>query len=170
MNILVLMGSPRKNGNTAALVEAFRQGAEQAGHEVNVQNVGSMHIGGCMACEYCHTTGAGQCIQKDDMQSLYPLMARSDMVVLASAVHYWGFTGQMQSTITRFYAPGKPAAQKYALVLSSGSPGVYDGILSQYHDILSYFGAEDMGVFTFFGDEQKTEENFQTMRDFGANL
>ena len=65
MKILVLNGSPRKNGNTAALVEAFKEGAESAGNEVKVWNVGTMKIAGCLGCEYCHTKGAGQCVHNE---------------------------------------------------------------------------------------------------------
>ena len=51
MKIAILNGSPRKE-NTAAMAEAFRQGAEAAGHEVEVLQVGKMKINGCLACEY----------------------------------------------------------------------------------------------------------------------
>ncbi len=59
MRILVLNGSPRLQGNTKGMVEAFREGAVSAGHRVDVVNVCRMKIGGCLACEYCHTTGQG---------------------------------------------------------------------------------------------------------------
>ena len=59
------------------------------------------------------------------MQSLYPKLAAANMVVFASPVHYFAFSGQMQNTITRFYAPWKPAAKKYAMILSSMSPVPY---------------------------------------------
>ena len=170
MKILVLNGSPRKTGNTAALVAAFKEGAESTGHEVTVFNVGNMKINGCLACEYCHGAGAGKCVQNDDMQNIYPDMASADMVVLASPVHYWSFTGQMQSCITRFYAPGKPAAMKYGMILSSESPGVYDAIISQYKSCISYFGAKDMGIITVHGDENKSEAALKKARDFGASL
>ena len=59
MKILVLNGSPRKNGNTMHLVNAFRAGAEEKGHTVQVEDVAQMNIRGCMACEYCHTKEPG---------------------------------------------------------------------------------------------------------------
>ena len=77
MQILVLNGSPRPHGNTAAMVEAFRKGAEENGHVVTVVNVCQKKIAGCLACEYCHQEGSGherQCVQKDDMQEVYPLL------------------------------------------------------------------------------------------------
>ena len=126
MNILILQGSPRANGNTAWMAEECRKAAEAAGYEVTLVDVAHKKIAGCLACEYCHTVGGGKCVQKDDMQELYPKLAEADMILIASPIYYWGFSGQMESVITRFYAPGKPAAKKYALLLSSGSPGVYE--------------------------------------------
>ena len=88
MNILVLNGSPRPKANTKAHIEAFKEGAEAKGHSVRVFNVGNMKINGCLGCEYCHTKGDGACVQKDDMQEIYPYLANSDMVVIASPISY----------------------------------------------------------------------------------
>ena len=63
MKIAVFNGSPRKE-NTFAMVEAFKEGAVAAGHEVEVYHVGQMKIAGCLGCEYCHTKGEGACVQK----------------------------------------------------------------------------------------------------------
>ena len=81
MKILVLNGSPRPNGATSAMAEAFAQGARQAGHEVDVVAVCQKKIAGCLACEYCHTKGEGRCIQQDDMQEIYPLLEQAEMMV-----------------------------------------------------------------------------------------
>ncbi len=170
MKILILNGSARRGGNTSALVEAFREGAESAGHVVEIANVGCMKINGCLGCEYCHGKGEGKCIQADDMQGLYPKLSSAEMVVIASPVHYWSFSGQLQSCITRWYAPGQPSAKKYALILSSGSEGVYDAIISQYKSILEYFGAEDCGIKTFAGEDQKNATNLDAMRAFGKSM
>ena len=75
MNILILQASPRANGNTAWMAEEYKKAAEAAGHQVTLVNVSRKKIAGCLACEYCHNKGNGSCIQKDDMQELYPLMA-----------------------------------------------------------------------------------------------
>ena len=52
MNVLVLNGSPRPNGNTKKMIEAFRKGAESVGHAVHIIDVCKKNIGGCIACEY----------------------------------------------------------------------------------------------------------------------
>lgn len=95
MNILVLNGSPRPNGNTAAMVSAFSEGAVENGHQVTVVNVCQKRIAGCLACEYCHTKGNSKCVQNDDMQEIYPVLEEAEMIVLASPVYYHSFTGQL---------------------------------------------------------------------------
>lgn len=52
MNILVLNGSPRQNGNTAKMVTAFCEGAESSNHTVKTVNVCKLNVKGCLACEY----------------------------------------------------------------------------------------------------------------------
>ena len=170
MKILVLNGSPRRNGNTAALVAAFCEGVESQGNSVEVLNIGTLKINGCLACEFCHGKGNGKCVQADDMQAVYPKLAEADIVVFASPIYYWSFSGQIQSCITRFYAPGKPAAKKYAMILSSGSSGVYDAVVAQYKSMVEYFGAENLGIRMFHGENQKTAQNLEEMRNFGAEM
>lgn len=96
MNILVFNGSPRVNGNTVSMIQAYTEGAMEAGHRVQVVDICQKNIGGCLACEYCHTKGNGKCIQQDDMQEVYPLLEEADMIVLASPIYYHNFTGQLQ--------------------------------------------------------------------------
>ncbi|MBO5995302.1 MAG: flavodoxin family protein [Firmicutes bacterium] len=171
MNILVLNGSPRANSNTKAHCEAFMEGARAKGHEVEMIDIAKMKITGCLGCEYCHAKGEGKCVQQDDMQKIYPVLTQwAEMIVIASPIYYWGFSGHMMSLITRFYAIGKPAATKYAMFLSSGSPGVYDAPISEYKSILRFFGATNMGIITANGDENKSEAKLKELRDFGLSL
>ncbi|MBQ9633260.1 MAG: flavodoxin family protein [Lachnospiraceae bacterium] len=170
MKILILNGSPHPKGNTKALVDAFTKGAQGAGHEVVECAVGRMNIKGCLGCEYCHGKGEGQCVQKDDMEKVYPELASADMIVLASPVHYFCITGQLQSAIARFYAPMKPAAKKYALIASSASPNVYAGIEGQYKSMVAFFEAEDMGIKEVVGDDNKSESVLADLEAFGASI
>ena len=136
MKILVLSGSPRPRGNTAAMVDAFARGARESGHQVEIIDVCRKKIAGCMACEYCHQKGSGherQCVQQDDMQAVYPLLDDAEMILLASPVYYHSFSGQLQCAINRIYALDKPRnLKKAALVLSSGSDKVYGGAVYEY--------------------------------------
>ena len=170
MKIVVLNGSPRPKGNTAALVAAFQAGAESRGHQVTVLPVGTMKIAGCKGCEYCHTKGGGACIQKDDMAEVYPALAEAELLVLASPVYYFGLTGQLQSVISRFYAVMAPAAKKFALLLTSGSPNVYGAIEAQYHGILNFIQAQDLGIFAYNGKQVGTDEALAEVRAFGESL
>ena len=170
MKVVILNGSPHPNGNTKAMVEAFTKGAKSSGHEVVECLVGSMNIKGCLGCEYCHTKGEGKCVQRDDMDKVYPELASADVVVFASPVHYFAFTGQLQSVIARFYAPGKPKAQKYAMLISSASPGVYAGIEGQYKSMVAYFKAEDLGIKEVNGDDNKSESTLADIEAFGASI
>ena len=98
MKILVLSGSPRPRGNTAAMVDAFARGARESGHQVEIIDVCRKKIAGCMACEYCRQKGSGherQCVQQDDMQAVYPLLDEAEMIPLASPVYYHSFSGQL---------------------------------------------------------------------------
>ncbi|MDO4798863.1 MAG: flavodoxin family protein [Coriobacteriales bacterium] len=172
MNIVILNGSPRPKGNTAAMVAAYREGAQSAGHAVTVFDVCRMDIAGCLACEYCHTKAPRQCVQNDDMQKIYPALDDADMIVLASPVYYHGLSGQLACAIHRIYAPGYPRKlAKAALLLSSGSKGVYDGAIYSYqHSFLGWLHLENMGIFTAAGEENKSPELLERLRAAGAAL
>lgn len=172
MKILVLNGSPRRDGNTTAMVNAFTEGAKEGGHEVNVIDVCQKKIGGCLACEYCHTKGNGACIQKDDMQEVYPLLEEAEMIVLASPIYYHSFTGQLQCAINRIYALDKPKnLRKAALIMSSGSNHVYCGAIYEYQNsFLNYLKLEDMGIYSAFGKQNKSEEKLNELMNFGRSL
>ena len=170
MKIVVLQGSPRKNGNTQFLVEGFKEGAEKAGHDVEIVNIGNMKIAPCIACEYCHGKGNGECVQKDEMQDVYKKLNDAEMIVFASAVYYFNFTGQLQNAISRFYCKGTMPAKKYTLILSSYSPDVYRGIIDTYKQIVEYSNAKDLGIKYFNGADQRTDVNHKTMVEFGKSI
>ena len=171
MKILILQGSPRAKGNTAWMAEEFKKAAEAAGHEVTLVDVSHKKIAGCLACEYCHGKGNGTCVQKDDMQELYPLLAEAECLVLASPIYYFTMSAQIQAAIQRFYAIWKPAkVKKTALLLSSHSPNVYDGAIAEYKGIIAFCGYEDAGIVTAKADEQKTDATRAKLADLAASL
>ncbi len=133
MRILVLNGSPRPNGNTKKMVNAFCEGAESAGHQVDVIDVCRKKIAGCLGCDHCQKVKEGVCVQKDDMQEVYNLLKEANMLVLASPVYYHSYSGQLKCAIDRTYAiahPGKlPNLKKIGTILSSGDDDVYEGAL-----------------------------------------
>ncbi len=171
MNILILQGSPRANGNTAWMADEYKKAAEAAGHLVTLVNVSKKKIAGCLACEYCHGKGNGSCIQQDDMQEIYPLMADAEVLVLAAPIYYFTLCAQIQASIQRMYCVNAPAkVKKMALLMSSYSPGVYDGAKAEYRDICNYWKVEDSGIVTATIDEQKTDATKQKIIELVSNL
>ena len=170
MKIAVLNGSPRKE-TTSAMVQAFREGAEAAGHVVEEYQVGRMKIAGCLACEYCHTKGEGACIQKDDLEKILPAYKEADMIVFASPIYYFTMSAQIEAAIQRVYCIGKPLKdKKAALLLTSGSPGVYDAAIAQYKGYTAYTGIADAGVITSNGEENGSEAKLYEVREFAKAL
>lgn len=106
------------------------------------------------------------------MQEVYPILLEAEMIVLASPVYYHSFTGQLQCAINRIYALDKPAnMKKAALILSSGSDQVYDGAIYEYQNsFLDYLKLENMGIFTAYGKQNKSEEKLQELKAFGKSL
>jgi len=171
MNVLILQGSPRANGNTAWMAEAFKNAAEAAGHQVTLVNVAKKKIAGCLACEYCHNKGNGACIQKDDMQELYPLMNEAEVLILAAPIYYFTLCAQIQAPIQRMYCVNAPKkVKKMGLLMSSYSPGVYDGATAEFRDICNYWKVENMGTVTAKIDEQKTDATMQKVLELAGRI
>lgn len=104
-NILVIVGSGRKNGNTDKLADAFIKGAREAGHEVGKAFLGDKTINGCNGCNACRY--GKPCVQRDDMREIYPLYEASDMVVLASPLYFWMISARTKAFLERLYAVAK---------------------------------------------------------------
>ena len=166
MKIVVLNGSPRPKGETAAMIDTFRSAAIDGGHEVVVFNVCKMNIHGCLACEFCHGKGAGECIQKDDMQQIYAELKDAGMIVIASPIYYHGISGQLKCAIDRFYSALYPKApeslRKVAMFLSSGDADMYIGAKFSYDgDFVGYLGLEGYGIFT--NHDENVHEKIRAM-------
>lgn len=102
MKVLIISSSPRKNGNSQCLCEAFAKGATEAGHHVDLVRLAEKKIGCCLACDACMRNG-GTCIQKDDMQQLLALYQEADVLVLATPIYFYGISAQMKTFIDRTY-------------------------------------------------------------------
>lgn len=102
--ILVLNGSPRLKGNTAMLCDAFTAGAESSGHTVTRFDLQKLDIRGCLGCMKGGKDPASPCVQKDGMEKIYPAYREADIVVLASPLYYWGFSGQLKCAFDRLFA------------------------------------------------------------------
>lgn len=99
--ILVVMGSGRKNGNTARLAEAFVKGAAEAGHMVETVSLLENEIKGCLGCNACRF--GNPCVQKDDFNAIRPKLDEADMVVFASPLYFWTISSRIKAFIERLY-------------------------------------------------------------------
>ncbi len=100
--VLILSGSPRKNGNSDILCDEFMKGAKEGGNEVEKIRVSEKNIGYCRACYACK--GTGICAIKDDMGEVLQKMIDADVIVLASPVYFYSIDAQLKALIDRTVA------------------------------------------------------------------
>lgn len=116
--VLILMSSPRKNGNTDRLADAFMKGASEKGYSTEKVYVNDLKIRTCLGCNVCQKTG--QCVLKDDMQDVYQKMLDAKVIVFASPVYFYTFNGAMKLLIDRTFAIEKIIHDKDFYLLSTG--------------------------------------------------
>lgn len=130
-----------------------------------------MAIRGCLGCEYCHGRGHGECIIRDDEKEVKEEMKKADMLVLASPIYFFSPSAQLEAAIQRMHAKGIPDnIRESAMILTSGSPGVYDAAKAQYKAIFDYLGTRNRGIFTACGSESRFERKQKELEDFGCSL
>ena len=101
MKVVGFVGSPRKDGNTYALVNQILEGAKEKGAETKIINLNKLNIKGCQACMYCRTNYG--CAIKDDMQELYEEIKTADAIVLGSPVYMFQVSAQTKAFIDRLF-------------------------------------------------------------------
>jgi multimeric flavodoxin WrbA len=148
-NLVVLSGSPRKDGNTIRLTEAFIEGAQAAGKEVSLFMVAGLQIGGCRGCGHCFKHH-GVCVQRDDMPPILDALREADALVLASPVYYFGVTAQIKLAIDRCFAlleVGMPVTRA-ALLMTCGdsSAGAAASSIAMFRQICAYQKWEEAGI------------------------
>ena len=97
--VLILLGSPRKKGNTALLVSRLATQLRLSGHRVEIREVARMNIHPCIGCGNCEQ--AGRCVFDDDMTQLYEEILQADRIILASPIYFYGLTAQLKAMIDR---------------------------------------------------------------------
>ena len=97
--VLVISTSPRKNGNSDALADAFIRGAQQVGNQVAKINLYDKSIGFCKGCLTCQSTQ--RCIINDDASAIAQRMLTADVIVFATPIYYYGMCGQMKTLLDR---------------------------------------------------------------------
>lgn len=98
-NVLVISGSPRRNGNSDILSEQFAKGAEKSGNQVEHIFIRDLKLGYCTGCGYCLKNG--KCNLKDELNDILPKLLEADVICFSSPVYCYSVTGQMKVFLDR---------------------------------------------------------------------
>ncbi|MBQ7496547.1 MAG: flavodoxin family protein [Selenomonas sp.] len=174
--VLILSGSPRKNGNSDFLCEKFMEGAQTAGHEVEKIFVSSKKIGFCRACYACR--GTGKCFQQDDMKEILASILAADVLVMASPVYFYAINGQMKTLIDRTLPRWTEIKDKelyYILTAAEDSEAIMQRSLECFRGFADCFsGMQEKGVLLAHGlyekNAAKESPYVQQAYDMGRNV
>ena len=140
-NIVILVGSMRKNGNTDLLAQAFAEGARE-NNFVEIVSVADYKVNPCIGCNSCFTREGNKCFQNDDMDGIYEKLKVADMVVVASPVYFYGISAELKAVIDRLHTPMRNefSIKKLALLLVGAAelPELFDAIKLQYQLVLKF--------------------------------
>ena len=174
--IIVLAGSPRKDGNTDRLVAAFVKGAEK-NNEVEVISVHDYKVNPCIGCNSCFVREGNKCFQDDDMQQIYKKLSQADILLIASPVYFYGISAQLKTIIDRLHTPLRNSfnIKKLALILVGAAelPEMFDAILTQYKLTLNFFKLEDAGKVLVRGAKDKgdvTQAGLEQAYNLGLSI
>ena len=135
--IVVITGSPRKNGNSFAMTDAFIKAAQAKGHTVTRLDAAMQKIGGCHACETCYKSGKA-CSFDDDFNQIAPKIVEADAVVFTTPVYWYSFPAQIKGVIDRLYSlciGGKDVVGKECALITcceEDDMSVMDGVRIPY--------------------------------------
>ena len=101
--IVVITGSPRKDGNSFAMTDAFIRAAEARGHQITRFDAAMKTVGGCHACETCFKTGKA-CSFDDDFNIIAPAILEADAVVFTMPVYWYSIPAQIKGVIDRLFS------------------------------------------------------------------
>lgn len=131
--IVVITGSPRKQGNSFTMTDAFVKAAEEKGHTVTRFDTSFMNIGFCHACETCYKTGKA-CTFDDDFNTMAPAILEADAVVFSMPVYWYSIPAQIKGVIDKLFAfvvGGKDIAGKECALITcceEDDMSVMDGV------------------------------------------
>ncbi len=131
--IVVITGSPRKNGNSFAMTDAFIQAVEAKGHMVTRFDAAMKNVGGCHACETCFKSGKA-CSFDDDFNTIAPAILEADAVVFTMPVYWYSIPAQIKGVIDKLFSfcvAGKDIAGKECALITcceEDDMSVMDGV------------------------------------------
>ena len=164
-NILVLLGSPRKKGNTAVLANQIIAGAESVGSTAEKIFLHGQDIAACQACYACQRSDSKGCAIDDEMQPIYGKLIEADAWVIASPVYWFSMSAQTKLFLDRCFA--LPAYKKnafsgkrIAVAMSFGDEDAFNSgcvnALRTFQDAVRYVGANLVGM--VYGSADKPGE------------
>ena len=176
MNVLMINGSPRKDGNTTIAVNEMVKVFESENVEVEVVQVGTMDIRGCIACGSCHKTG--KCVFDDIVNTLHSKLAAADGVVIASPVYYASANGSLISLLDRlFYSNRSDLTMKVGASIAIARRG---GASATFDELNKYFTISGMPIVSSYywnsvhgrdkGEAVEDVEGLYTMRMLAKNM
>ena len=153
--VLVILGSPRRKGNSAILAAQITKGAKSAQAKVETIYLQEKSIAPCKACFTCQKKGSKGCAIKDDMQEIYPKLLEADAWVIASPVYWFTMSAQTKIFMDRCF--GLPAYQsdpfkgkRIAIAMTYGGEDPFDSgcvnALRTFQDAFGYVEANIVGM------------------------
>ena len=182
--IMIVIGSPRKKGNSSILAKQVAAGAKAGGAGVDTFYLQDMKIRPCAACDACRKKTAGRCVLNDDMQKLYPKLRDADAIVLASPIYWFTVSAQTKLFMDRWYALGRDdegyelAGKRFGIVLTyaDADPFVSGAVnaLRTFQDAFHFLKAEFVGMVYGSawkaGEIRRNEEVMQEAYELGTKL
>ena len=163
--VVIVMGSPRKNGNSATLAQRVADGAKAVGAEVESFYLHEMDIKPCSACDECLESSSKDCIINDDMKSLYPKLRQADALVIASPIYWFTVAAQTKLFLDRCYALEGPhgnalKGKRIGIVLTYGDSDPFNSgavnAIRTFQDAFAYLGSPIVGM--VYGSASKAGE------------
>ena len=154
MKIVVLQGSPNRQGSSNLLAECFRQGAEEAGHTVELIDIAHAKIHPCAGCIHCGYEGP--CAQKDDVDAIRAKILTADMMVFVTPLYYYGMSAQLKTLVDRFCAFNSSIHRKHMksallTVAWNSNDWTFDALEAHYKTLVRYLDFQDMGMVLGYG-------------------
>ena len=149
MKIVLLEGSPNKNGSSNTLANAFIEGAKEAGHGVDVIDAAHANIHPCTGCIHCGYEGS--CVQKDDVDDIRARVLAADMMVFVTPLYYYGMSAQLKTLVDRFCAFNSSIQRKYmksAMIAAAWNADgwTFEALEAHYKTLVRYLNLKDMGA------------------------
>jgi multimeric flavodoxin WrbA len=149
----ILLGSPRKDGNSDSLAAAFAKGASQAGYSHQTVRMHGLKIGGCIDCRRCWTNGS-HCFLNDDMKEVYKVLDHADVIVFAAPLYFYSWPAQIKSVWDRllpYYMPNSKVdmrGRRAILLAAAGddSDTCFDGLRKSFELACAYCKWEIAGM------------------------